>query len=550
MDFVNFLRAGEDPYGSVLAETGCMSKARAKPSAIHQHAKKIASAIAKGRPPAFSPDLDRFLEESPHEIFVAFDGAARHMPPRGEGAELAFGYLFLLQALLERLRYRTDRGYADAAELIATFQVAARTEAGEVDGQMLAYVAGALHQANIPASPQLAAATTKHHVDDEGRSLPADVDAALDGLLQVCGDDPFGLVGSLAEFSHAMPEDARASVAAGLALGGRSEAREAAVLLLLDSSLAVRRAAAGALAQAASLLSPVDLRRLIAMRNWRPESERAEVDVVIRNARNASIACAQWEAGGTEVIQGTGIDGAGTQAFLLISPAGRKKRISSILTKGGIADAWSSEPETRRRAEAAMVAAEMNLPTLDVSRSYLDRMLSHSLALTIDRGEVPPLGLLHVSEIIGGADWQPARIDFRNALAELVAAVPDEMKDPAALVEVLQRSDELADLDMLEQSWFEDDPEITEIVAGRHGRGRAKLVTYLLQSVIARRREEWAELLLRVALWMREAPPEADLCWPELSLVAKAVADGRDLNEVGLMRAVAKRTIAVLASAG
>ena len=124
------------------------------------------------------------------------------------------------------------------------------------------------------------------------------------------------------------------------------------------------------------------------------------------------------------------------------------------------------------------------------------------------------------------------------------------MKDPAALVEVLQRSDELADLDMLEQSWFEDDPEITEIVAGRHGRGRAKLVTYLLQSVIARRREEWAELLLRVALWMREAPPEADLCWPELSLVAKAVADGRDLNEVGLMRAVAKRTIAVLASAG
>jgi len=124
------------------------------------------------------------------------------------------------------------------------------------------------------------------------------------------------------------------------------------------------------------------------------------------------------------------------------------------------------------------------------------------------------------------------------------------MSDPAAVVEVLQRSDELADLEALEESWFEDDPQIAEIVAGRYGRGRAKLATYLLQSVIARRRDKWAELFLRTALWMREAPPEADLCWRELTLVAKAIAGGRDLSEIGLMRAIAQRTIAVLASAG
>lgn len=177
-----------------------MSKVRAKLSATDQHARKIATAIAKGRPPAFSPDLDHCLEESPHEIFAAFDGAARHMPPKGEEEALAFGYLFLLQALLEHIRYRTDRGYADAAELIARFQaeVAARAEAREVDGHMLAYVAGALHQAKIPTLPQLVAASTRHDGDDESGSLPSDVGAALDGLLQACGNDPFGLVGSLA----------------------------------------------------------------------------------------------------------------------------------------------------------------------------------------------------------------------------------------------------------------------------------------------------------------------------------------------------------------
>jgi hypothetical protein len=82
---------------------------------MDRHARSIAAAIAKGRPPALTPDLDLYLESSPREIFVAFEGVARHMPPGGNDEALALGYLFLLQQLLERLRYRTDRGYADAA---------------------------------------------------------------------------------------------------------------------------------------------------------------------------------------------------------------------------------------------------------------------------------------------------------------------------------------------------------------------------------------------------------------------------------------------------
>jgi hypothetical protein len=49
---------------------------------------------------------------------------------------------------------------------------------------------------------------------------------------------------------------------------------------------------------------------------------------------------------------------------------------------------------------------------------------------------------------------------------------------------------------------------------------------------------------------MREAPAEADLCWRELAIVAKALIDGRDVTEIGLMRDIASRTIAVLRDAG
>ena len=344
-----------------------MSRAQPKSSPTDEHARRIARAIAKGRPPPFSADLDRYCESSPREIFPAFTAAARNMPPAGKDEALAIGYLFLLQRLLEHLRYRTDRDYADAAELIADFQadVVAQVEAGRVDARMLAFVGAALHQSNIPASPELAAASAKLPIyQNEGGPVPTDVRAALAGILEACEGDPFMAVGSLIETGHAMPAETRGALAGALALAGIPEGRAAAVLFLLDSASAARRAVAGALGQVAPSLTPTDVRRLIAMRNWRPENERAEVDAVIRKARAAGIDCAQWAAGSVETIVATCIDGATTQGFLLLSPVGRKKRISSVLTKAGITDDWSGAPESLRRIEASLAGAGMDAPTL------------------------------------------------------------------------------------------------------------------------------------------------------------------------------------------
>ena len=45
---------------------------------------------------------------------------------------------------------------------------------------------------------------------------------------------------------------------------------------------------------------------------------------------------------------------------------------------------------------------------------------------------------------------------------------------------------------------------------------------------------------------MQEAPEDSNLCWRELALIAKALADGCDVTEIGLMRGIALRTIAML----
>jgi hypothetical protein len=57
-----------------------------------------------------------------------------------------------------------------------------------------------------------------------------------------------------------------------------------------DGSSAVCTGTAEALAEVAQSLSPVDLRRLIAVRNWRPESERGDLDAIIQTASAAGVA--------------------------------------------------------------------------------------------------------------------------------------------------------------------------------------------------------------------------------------------------------------------
>ena len=277
-----------------------MSRVQLKSSLTDDHARLIARAIAEGKPPPFNAHFDEYCESYPHEIFAAFTGAARHMPPAGSDEAFALGYLFVLQRLLEHLRYKTDRGYADAAKLIADFQagVVAQIKAGQVNQNMLIFVGGALHQSKIPASPEFSAASATHSVDQyESQPVPDDACAALVGVLETCGGDPFMAVGAVLEASHAMPAAARGTLASGLALASIRGGRAVAVLFLLDPSSAVRRAVAGVLEQIAASLTPTEVRRLITIRNWRPENERAEVDAIIRKARAAGIDCAQWDPG-------------------------------------------------------------------------------------------------------------------------------------------------------------------------------------------------------------------------------------------------------------
>jgi hypothetical protein len=441
-----------------------------------------------------------------------------------------------------------DRGYADATALVADFQamVAQRARDSQLDGRVLSFTAGALQQAGIDAVPELVAASTAASDSDIGIPRLADLEAAIANMVEACGNDPFELVTASATAGHAMPAEARGAMVATLATSELAVARSAAVLFLLDPRPEVRHAAAEAIGPVSAALSPTDVRRLIAMRNWRPEQERTALDGIVRGARAAGVDCARWAAGDAEAILASSIDGSSSQGLLMVSPVGRQARLSSILTKNGVADAFSGEPELRRRMEEVVARAVLETAMLPVSRSYLDGVVAHHLALLLAQGKTPPVGLLQVAESIGGADWQPSAADPDKVLAELWADIPEEMREVTSVRAILRNSGRLPILEKIADSWFEDDAEATQIVGERRGGPRAKRVEHVLDVLVARRRSKWVDLMLRTAVWLRDADASGELSWREFAIVAKALAEGVDLGEIGLMREVALRTVDVL----
>jgi hypothetical protein len=517
-----------------------------------RHARKVGAALAKGRMPPSTPDLDDFAADGA-AAFETLEALVAHLLAMdGRESSETYGYQYLLQGQLQSLRFERDRGYDVAIGMIENFQraVAEHATEGRLRGTDLSLVTGTLHQAGIPASAALTAAVEESIAavpEGFGMSEAQMLRELTGSIVEACEGNAFLIVSSLAEAAHAMPPEFRAAIAPALIISPTAVAREAAVLMLLDPEPTVRAAAAAILERQSASLSPISVRRLIAMRNWRPEAERPQIDKIVRTARAKGIECAAWDAGGAEQILSSGLDGSFAQTCLIVSPAGQRKRLSSILCKRGLRDALCAPPESKSQLQKMLAAAADDVDLKRVSRQYLDRIVRHGIQVGLDAGICPPASLLEVAEALGGAEWQPQRLDWREVLDELLAAIPATRRTPAALAATLAASGTLVEFSTLTHSWFEDDQDVARLVQRGGGRSQKKQATYLLQTVIARRREQWAELFVWTADWLREGDDPEGSPWREFSIVADAIAKGHDLEQIPLMEFIAVNTAAAMA---
>ena len=519
---------------------------------LHSHAQRLSKRLAKGLAPGFTEELRFLLEDNPAWIMDSLKGLLEARDPAGAGGDwLVEAYSLLLGQQLECLRYGIDRGYQASIDLAHQFQlrVVGLARNGVLPAVLLSRIAVLLRDAKLHPIPELFETVS----DLMSETAPADdfepqaFQALLADLAKDVGDEPFEAARAIIEITYAMPSEALAMVASLILSDPRSGLCETVPLMLLDDRAEARQGLARVLQQHAKALSPVAMRRLIALRNWLPENERAPIDETVKAARRQGVICASWPDARDIEIYASAVDGSGAQGFLLLSKEKRKHTFSSILVRlgKGVLDAWSQVGLSKRERDSMMKHMESEMPILRISRDYLNQAIQHHLATVDGDSALPPIGLLQVAETIGASNWLPQRLDLDEGINRLLPELPREWLEPAAVEQVLTQSATWAERSGITESWFEDDQAVIDVLASTRSSRHTALARKVLTQVIQPRALKWAERCLWAALWCKEGPQELRAFWPNFLLVARALRDDHPLESISLMSGIAELSVEV-----
>jgi hypothetical protein len=357
-------------------------------------------------------------------------------------------------------------------------------------------------------------------------------------------NDPFAIHAYLDESMESLPQ----GMGAGLVMATFGEkvpaVREASLGFLLSRSGEARQKLAELLALAApdDLISPTMLRRMIALRNWLPTTERDGLDKAIKAARKRSVACAPAPRPDVLGVLASGVDGSGALTALVIAKDGRKSAVAGLLMRHGygVRDAWVRRglSDGELREILGHVGSEIGIAPS--SREYVSIVARQALAINLETGNLPPFGLLDFAEAVGIADLNPEALPVDTLVADLVAGIDPAAMSEEAIVKTLRESADWSDAHPTLSTWFEG--HVAKQIGTRRA-PRAKQMAALLAGPMQARRRRWAELTAWMALSLKH---QGDADWQGFAILTKELLGTRPLDEIGLMRTIAATTLEVL----
>ncbi|MBF0627371.1 MAG: hypothetical protein HQL91_04030 [Magnetococcales bacterium] len=523
---------------------------------LRRFADHIAREIAKQRPALISREAMESFERQPILVFDLLQLLAGEfaLPERGDDYRIAACFMLLSHAL-RTIRFGMERRFEWALELAREFQIMVVRQATEEEWspQFLAGIVESLSEAGMEPTPELLEIYEQQimqHAPNGELPTRGQIDAMFENLVDEHGGDPFAIGETLSQMIRALPSEAQSALIGEFACSTLPGMRDAVVILSLHGEAGVRHEALQWLLRNARQLSPTALRRLIVMRNWLPEAERKILDSLIKAARIKGVECARWGEGlSVKGVRSSRLDGVGALSLLLsmgVKPG--QARIGGLLLKQGvgIADAWLTPVIPRSEAAATLRQVARQEFFLDVSLDFLHAAIRHHLAVGLEAGHPPAVGLLQLAESMVATDWVPERLDGRALVERLIAGQAELAADDALIERIVQTSDSWPEMDRITDSWFEESQEVVDFMANTRMRGRERLVRRILELFCEPNREIWAERCGWTAFWLHEqrggSRPLEGLVF-HFAVLARELYRGRPLHELPLMRGIAERTM-------
>jgi hypothetical protein len=513
-------------------------------TALTRIAKGVVADMASERLSVASQRAVRALEVDPEHVFALVDLLAKESKKKRPTDKLINGYAFLLAHGLEMLRYGVDREDAATTAMVARLRqyLVAAGETGRITPAMLLLVMHQFTTAKLDIGDELRNLMQSLMENDRDARAASERGEGADHFARMVGQfggDPFAIHACLDEAIEAVPKDDRAALVMTTFAEKDPALREAAIGFLLNASAGVRGKLVELLELAAphGLVSPAMLRRMIAMRNWLPATDRKGLDTVIKAARQEAVESAPWPRPTVRQVLASGIDGSGAFTLIVIAEEAGKPLIAGLLIKQGfgVRDAWVrrdvSIAELRELVEH--VGSEIGLS--ETSLDYARTVCCQALAIHLEAGQPVPFALLDCAESLGLADLNPEPLQVDKLVANLVAEVDAKRLTAAAVAKTLHQSVGWQD------SWFENN--VAKSVGSKRA-PRAKQLAVLLAGPLQANRRRWAELAAWTALSLKHHRQPGD--WQSFAIVARELLGTRPLEEIGLMTAIATTTLAVM----
>lgn len=517
--------------------------------ALTRIARTVAAEMKKNHVSSALPRALEPLEEYPEHVLDLVDLLTKEGVKKRPNDELIQGYAFILAHSLDLLRCAIERGDATIIRLVErvrAFLLEAASQ-GQIPPAVLLLVLHQFASAKLDAGDALRELMHQLMEQDGGAQAAVAHGDARDHFARMAEDmenDPFAIHAHLDDSMETLPEEMRV----GLVMATFSEDipafREASLGFLLSKTEDARTQIVACLTQVAShgLVSATMLRRMIAIRNWLPKAQRASLDVAIKTARAKGTSCAPTTKADIVDVLASGVDGSGAVTVLAIARDGRRHALAGLLLKQGfgIRDAWVRRGLSKAELRQILDHVGQEIEVAPASLDYLATVLRQGLAINLESGNPPPFGALDIVETFGLAEINPVATSVEALVAMYIAEIDPACLSASALTTILRESSHWLDAHTILKTWFEDN--VPKLVGSKRAAYEKRLAVLLTGPLQARRRR-WAEL----CAWMAQSLKyRGDADWQGFAIVARELLGTRPIDEIGLMRAIAKTTLEVI----
>lgn len=393
-------------------------------------------------------------------------------------------------------------------------------------------------------------ANREDYSENDGDSSTTHLNSIRDLIHELSDLSVFDIAENFFAQSYAMPSDFFADLVTDLY--SIDEGQDIALLTLLHPKAEVRQVVVATLAQLMSqvTLSSISLSRLETIKHWYPKEYHSIFNTWIKIQRKKGVVFAPELELASMVIKATEVDGSGAQGLFIHARKKRKNRLSGVLLKYelGVKDAWitpvipaSEVTEYYQQAfEESVTLREVNLP-------YLQMMVEHFLAITIEQGGMVDLHFLEIQELTG-IRFRPNTLDLPYLFKEL--SVQINPFTPDIIAESLKRSKSWLKNKRFTESWYVENPLIDKIVNHncsfiegiRICRLERAMEEVFLEELECHR-DQWQFHFLWVALWFKAKERKNEKSWSDSFLIAYLINEGKPLKDIPVMHEICRQTV-------